>query len=1376
MKIKVVAFVVIAIILSTFSTQGQVHLNQGLLAYYPFNGNANDATGNDNNGIPMNGVQLTADRFGVPNSAYHFDGIDDYIIVNDNGKLSPKSVTVAAYVYAESTVGQEITGRIDRATGNAASYNLGIDYDVQTGFFFGVVPNSGSCFQQYPYDPSNPFAKSGSFTTNTWHCVVGTFSNSVLKVYVDGVLADTKSSPTPDLLACSNTQLLIGSWWIGDPIPFKGTIDDVRIYNRALNADEVSALCGLLGCPPLQGTLTGSNICSGNTQGYLTFHSPNTTGPFTLVYSDGTNTYTQTNVLDSVPFAVPSQPSGTTTYSLLSIEDTTNCPPTAITGEAATINVGSCSLCTGSLGDPVVNVTFGSGSNPGQPLPTAVPGASTTLQYVAVTGNPASPTPLDGQYSITNNVPFNADWFSGAADHTPGDPNGYMAFYNSSEQPGEFYSQTISNLCSATTYQFSAWIANALNPAATSGVNPDISFLIEQTDGTVLGVYDTGPVTQQSVFTWVQYGFFFTAPAGISTVILKMINNSPGGVANLGNDLAIDDITFRACGPVSTASFNATTTLDSIAACAGTDTVVYGTLSGGFASPGYLWQVSNDSGATWIDIPNSNHPQITIATPVTGSSKTYKYRLLNAESANINSTNCRVVSNLVSFTALAAPVPDFAFDQNICNPTQIQFSADSVSGGSYDWLINGVPFAGRNVASTFSLSGAFPVMLTLTLPGGCNKSVAKNISLPLQPSDIIATKDTTICSGTGLALRTLPSLQFCWSPTSYLDNATLANPTATPPATTKYYFTAKTVGANLIVNGDFSSGNTGFSSSYTYDPVNKTTGEYFVGPNPRAWNPIAPSNCGDHSSGSGNMLLIDGGPVTPISVWSQQITVTPNTNYAFSSWVQSLSTFNPAVLQFSINGVVLGNVINASSTACTWQQFFINWNSGNNTTALVSLVYENTTVIGVIGNDFAIDDISFAPIAVQIDSVTIAVETPSVAAFPDTTVCPGTPAPLHASGAASYSWSPGSTLSDSILSNPIAMPRATTSYVVTGISAAGCVAKDTIVVATFPHTTLIITPDTSVCQGSAVPLTASGGSGYSWAPAQFLDNPGIFNPVASPVISTRFFLNATDINSCIELDSVMVSILAKPVFQAPPGKSVCQGSSVIIGINSAGRNTYSWSPGSSLSDPLSATPLATPVLTTDYTLHVSDAVCANYDSTFIVTVEVNPNPTVIAQKSNDIDCSIGISQLNASGARSYSWTPAGGLSDPHLANPIASTDSTTTFTVEGTDINGCAGSDTVTVKVTDAGRNVFVVPNAFTPNGDGHNDCFGIQRWGAVVIEEFSIFDRWGMRVFNTKNPGDCWDGNCHGKQQPAGAYPYVIKARSFCGEITRTGVVVLVR
>ena len=86
------------------------------------------------------------------------------------------------------------------------------------------------------------------------------------------------------------------------------------------------------------------------------------------------------------------------------------------------------------------------------------------------------------------------------------------------------------------------------------------------------------------------------------------------------------------------------------------------------------------------------------------------------------------------------------------------------------------------------------------------------------------------------------------------------------------------------------------------------------------------------------------------------------------------------------------------------------------------------------------------------------------------------------------------------------------------------------------------------------------------------------------------------------------------------------------------------------------------------------------------------------------------------------------------------------------------------------------VPNAFTPNGDGHNDCFGIQHWGDVTIEQLEVFNRQGMKVFTTKNPAECWDGRFGGQLQPAGAYVYAIRALTACGEITRTGTILLIR
>jgi gliding motility-associated-like protein len=151
-------------------------------------------------------------------------------------------------------------------------------------------------------------------------------------------------------------------------------------------------------------------------------------------------------------------------------------------------------------------------------------------------------------------------------------------------------------------------------------------------------------------------------------------------------------------------------------------------------------------------------------------------------------------------------------------------------------------------------------------------------------------------------------------------------------------------------------------------------------------------------------------------------------------------------------------------------------------------------------------------------------------------------------------------------------------------------------------------------------------------------------------------------------------------------------------------------------------------------------------------------------------------QVQASGGATYSWTPVGGLSDPGIANPVAQVDTTTTYISTVTSSGGCVAYDTVTVDVIVGGKNFFRVPSGFTPNGDGHNDCWGVQYWPGVTVEELDVFNRWGLRVFTSNNPTDCWNGTMNGRMQPAGAYVYVIRALTPCGEVTRKGTVMLVR
>jgi hypothetical protein len=177
----------------------------------------------------------------------------------------------------------------------------------------------------------------------------------------------------------------------------------------------------------------------------------------------------------------------------------------------------------------------------------------------------------------------------------------------------------------------------------------------------------------------------------------------------------------------------------------------------------------------------------------------------------------------------------------------------------------------------------------------------------------------------------------------------------------------------LIVNGTFESGNTGFSSDYTYVvdiPGNQMEmypeGTYTVINNPNlVHNGFAA--CSDHTSGSGNMMVVNGAANLQ-DIWCQTISVSPNTYYNVAAWVASVNPSSPAQLQFSINGTPIGNIVNAPSSNCTWTPFNAVWNSGSNSTATICILNLNTAAGG---NDFAIDDISMVGLCEVSDEVEI---------------------------------------------------------------------------------------------------------------------------------------------------------------------------------------------------------------------------------------------------------------------------------------------------------------------------------------------------------------------------------------------------------------------
>lgn len=671
---------------------------------------------------------------------------------------------------------------------------------------------------------------------------------------------------------------------------------------------------------------------------------------------------------------------------------------------------------------------------------------------------------------------------------------------------------------------------------------------------------------------------------------------------------------------------------------------------------------------------------------------------------------------------------------------------------------------------SYNQAGVYNIQLLVDEGLASEALLCKEIVVTSCSDSLIITNDTTICEGTDLKILTHPAISYQWTPTQFLDNPTSATPTTTTRQSTKYYVDATIEGESLVMNGGFSNGNTDFTSGYTYTPTNVVEGEYFVGKDPRTWN-ISLDRCSDHTTGTGQMMLVNGSQIAGTTLWSQSITVKPSTNYIFSAWLQSLWTPNPANVQFLVNGVPVGSSVLAPLPVCTWSKATATWNSGSNTNITISMIDLNSAVIG---NDFAIDDISFAELINTRDSISINVRKSFIRATGDTTICAGQSAQLEVAQGSFFSWSPSTGLNNALVPNPIATPAITTQYIVSAIDPGGCAAKDTVVVNVVQSPNVTITNDTTICSGAAIQLAASGGNAYEWTPAASLNDFRIAQPnTISLFENVTYVVKVSGINGCFRRDSVRVAVRPYPEFVASGTPDVCAGNVAIL--QASGGDRYHWSPDDAFADPDQPNINFVPNSSATYTVDITDNVCG-FDTSINVITDVHPIPVVVATKSNDINCTVPSAVLEVSGAQEYSWTPSNSLTDPGSATTISNADTTTLYTVIGSNEFGCSSSATLLVAVDRSGAPTFIVPNAFTPNNDGKNDCFGIQRWGNTEIKQFAVYNRWGSLVFQTSDASKCWDGTANGKLQQAGGYVYVIRANTLCGEVIRKGLVTLIR
>lgn len=281
---------------------------------------------------------------------------------------------------------------------------------------------------------------------------------------------------------------------------------------------------------------------------------------------------------------------------------------------------------------------------------------------------------------------------------------------------------------------------------------------------------------------------------------------------------------------------------------------------------------------------------------------------------------------------------------------------------------------------------------------------------------------------------------------------------------------------------------------------------------------------------------------------------------------------------------------------------------------------------------------------------------PNVVAGPDQTVCDGGLVTLSGAGAASYSWDQG------VWNNVAFYPSVgNTTYTVTGTDANGCVNTDQVIVTVNPLPNVNAGADQTVCDGAQVTLTGSGAVNYAW------DN-GITNNVAftPPVGNTTYTVTGTDANGCVNTDQVIVTVNPLPAINAGADQTVCADAQVTL--SGSGGVSYVWNNGV-----INNVAFSAPIGTTNYTVTGTDANgCQNTD---IVAVTVNALPAVVAGPNQTV-CEGNSVILSGAGATSYVWN-LGVLDGIPFVPPVG----TTTYTVTGTDGNGCVNTDQVNVVV-----------------------------------------------------------------------------------------------
>ncbi len=477
-------------------------------------------------------------------------------------------------------------------------------------------------------------------------------------------------------------------------------------------------------------------------------------------------------------------------------------------------------------------------------------------------------------------------------------------------------------------------------------------------------------------------------------------------------------------------------------------------------------QVNGDDSLTYTWTPIAGVSNPTIKEPTVSPNVTTTYNVAMA----YPQAGCPVLNDSITVTMKQPPLINIGNDSIICQNLSIAFNPtiSPAQQYTYTWSGSGAQFLSStsiiNPVGTFTQQGVFDLILNAD-PGAAGCTGMDTITIEVVPDDIVMlTPDTTICKGSFVPIRVdgHPYFNYQWSPSTFLDNPTIEDPTSTPDSSISYTVTANFSGCN---------------------PMSKTINI--------SVEPIPIIEAGANREMCDYDTIQLQATVVPANYPNYTYTWTPGTDLI------GANTSNPVF-------------------------------TGRNQTFLQLIV---NTPIGCSDTDI---------VNITVNPVEFSFTSPS-----ETVLCPRDSVQFSSNGAISYYWTPSLYLNNDSIGDPISSAIVPIEYTIYGTNAKGCVDTDKVVINIAPQTVIDAGEDVTIYPGESHQIYTKGNASlFSWFPPYALDNTTVSDPVATPAVSTMYFVTGQTENGCESKDSIYIRVSPETLLDLPNAFTPGSGTSI----------------------------------------------------------------------------------------------------------------------------------------------------------------------------------------------------------------------------------------